>query len=135
LDELIGDVELYLDRTVKVDDADTFYRLRSIPGVGKILALVLFYEIHDIKRFGGEGEFLSYARLIRPKKTSAGIEPLLQEACPFKRRPKANAQARWVRPELVCEIAFSSWTQDGMMRHPVFHGLKGDVSAPTVHRE
>src|SRR5262249_24499199 len=27
LDELIGDVELYLDRTVKVDDADTFYRL------------------------------------------------------------------------------------------------------------
>jgi hypothetical protein len=31
LDELIGDVELYLERTVKVDDADTFYRLRSIP--------------------------------------------------------------------------------------------------------
>src|SRR5438445_4292240 len=37
VDEFIGDVELYLDRTVKVDDADTFYRLRSIPGVGKIL--------------------------------------------------------------------------------------------------
>src|SRR5262249_43244960 len=35
LDDLIGDVELYLDRTVKVDDADTFYRLRSIQGVGK----------------------------------------------------------------------------------------------------
>ena len=35
LDELIGAVELYLERTVKVDDADTFYRLRSIPGVGK----------------------------------------------------------------------------------------------------
>jgi hypothetical protein len=50
LDDLIGDVELYLERTVKVDDADT-YRLRSIPGVGKILALVLLYEIHDIKRF------------------------------------------------------------------------------------
>ncbi len=46
LDELIGDVELYLDRTVKVDDADTFYRLRSISGVGKILALVLLYEMH-----------------------------------------------------------------------------------------
>jgi transposase len=72
LDELIGDVELYLERTVKVDDADTFYRLRSIPGVGKILALVLLYEIHDLTRFGGEGEFLSYARLIRPKKVSAG---------------------------------------------------------------
>jgi hypothetical protein len=44
LDELIGEVELFLDRTVKVDDADTFYRLRSIPGVGKILALVLLYD-------------------------------------------------------------------------------------------
>jgi transposase len=72
LDELISDVELYLERTVKVDDADTFYRLRSIPGVGKILALVLLYEIHDINRFGSEGEFLSYARLIRSLKTSAG---------------------------------------------------------------
>jgi transposase len=49
-----------------------FYRLRSIPGVGKILALVLFYEIHAIGRFGGAGEFLSYARLIRQQKTSAG---------------------------------------------------------------
>jgi transposase len=72
LDDLIGDAELDLDRTVKVDDADTFYRLRSIPGVGKILALVLLYEIHDIHRFASEGMFLSYARLIRPLKTSAG---------------------------------------------------------------
>jgi transposase len=46
--------------------------MRSIPGVGKILALVLLYEIHDINRFGSEGEFLSYARLIRHVKTSAG---------------------------------------------------------------
>src|SRR5262249_8772230 len=50
-DELIADVELYLERTVKIDDANTYYRLRSIPGVGKILALVLLYEIHDIRRF------------------------------------------------------------------------------------
>src|SRR4051794_27753317 len=41
LDELIRSTELFLERTVKVDDADTFYRLRSIPGVGKILSLTL----------------------------------------------------------------------------------------------
>jgi transposase len=40
-DELIADVEPYLERTVKVDDGNTYCRLRSIPGVGKILALVL----------------------------------------------------------------------------------------------
>jgi hypothetical protein len=42
-----------------VDDAETFYRLRSIAGMGKILALALLYEIHDIRRFAGAGEFLS----------------------------------------------------------------------------
>ena len=39
--------------------------------MGKILALVLLYEIHDIRRFADEGQFLSYARLIRPLKRSS----------------------------------------------------------------
>src|SRR5260370_14467868 len=99
LDELIGDVELYLDRTVKVDDADTFYRLRSIPGVGKILALVLFYEIHDIRRFAGEGEFLSYARLVRPKKTSAG------KVTGGGGSKIGNAHLKWAFSEASCLLA------------------------------
>jgi transposase len=102
LDDLIGDVELYLDRTVKVDDADTFYRLRSIPGVGKILALVLFYEIHDIKRFGSEGEFLSYARLIRPKKTSAG------KVTGSGGAKIGNAHLKWAFSEAACLLVRES---------------------------
>src|SRR5712691_7880752 len=58
-DTLIGDVELYLTRTAKVDDVNTFHRLRSVPGIGKILALVLLYESHDIRRFPEVGNFLS----------------------------------------------------------------------------
>ena len=102
LDELIGDVELYLERTVKVDDADTFYRLRSIPGVGKILSLVLLYEIHDITRFGGEGEFLSYARLIRPKKTSAG------KVTGGGGGKIGNAHLKWAFSEAACLLARES---------------------------
>jgi transposase len=101
-DELIGDVELYLDRTVKVDDADTFYRLRSIPGVGKILSLVLLYEIHDITRFGGEGEFLSYARLIRPQKTSAG------KVTGGGGGKIGNAHLKWAFSEAACLLARES---------------------------
>jgi transposase len=41
LDELVGRVELHLTRTAKVDDVQTYHRLRTIPGVGPILALVL----------------------------------------------------------------------------------------------
>jgi transposase len=101
-DELIGDVELYLDRTVKVDDADTFYRLRSIPGVGKILSLVLLYEIHDSDRFGGEGEFLSYARLIRPQKTSAG------KVTGSGGGKIGNAHLKWAFSEAACLLARES---------------------------
>src|SRR5262249_41243211 len=49
LEEQIAELELYLTRTAKVDDVQTYHRLQSIPGVGKVLALVLLYEIHDIK--------------------------------------------------------------------------------------
>jgi ATP-dependent DNA ligase len=51
-----------------------------------------------------------------------------------KQRPKPNAAVRWVTPELVREVSFSCWTQDGMMRHPVFHGLKSEVLATTVRQ-
>src|SRR5206468_1840011 len=63
LDAQVAELELYLTRTAKVDDVQTFHRLQTIPGVGKILALVLLYEIHDSKRFASCGQFLSYCRL------------------------------------------------------------------------
>ncbi len=59
-DRLLTELELYLVQMAKAHDAQTFYRLRSIPGVGKILALVLLYEIHDIRRFPRVQEFVSY---------------------------------------------------------------------------
>ena len=51
LDELIHELELYLVQTAKVDDVQTYHRLQTIPGVGKVLALVLLYEMHDVSRF------------------------------------------------------------------------------------
>jgi transposase len=71
-DRLLTDLELDLVQTAKMHDAQTFYRLRSIPGVGKILALVLLYEIHEIHRFPRVQEFVSYCRLVKCAKASAG---------------------------------------------------------------
>jgi transposase len=71
-DRLLTDLELDLVQTAKAHDAQTFYRLRSIPGVGKILALVLLYEIHDIRRFPRVQEFVSYCQLVKCAKESAG---------------------------------------------------------------
>jgi transposase len=50
-DQLLTQVELDLVQTAKQHDPHAFHLLRSVPGIGKILALVLLYEIHDIHRF------------------------------------------------------------------------------------
>jgi bifunctional non-homologous end joining protein LigD len=41
----------------------------------------------------------------------------------------------WIAPELVCQVRFTEWTEDGMLRHPVFLGLRNDKSAREVVRE
>jgi transposase len=71
-DRLLTDVELYITQTAKVHDVNAFHRLRSVPGIGKILSLVILYEIHDIHRFPTVGDFLSYARLVKCSRESAG---------------------------------------------------------------
>jgi transposase len=102
LDELIGETELYLTRTAKVDDVQTFYRLRSIPGVGKVLALILLYEMHDVSRFEGAGQFLSYARLVRCLHESAG------KKLGTGGKKIGNAHLRWAFAEAACLFLRSS---------------------------
>jgi transposase len=71
-DSLITKVELYLCRQVKLHDQDNFYRLRSIPGIGIVLAMTILYEMHDIDRFERVQNFASYARLVKCEKSSSG---------------------------------------------------------------
>jgi bifunctional non-homologous end joining protein LigD len=63
------------------------------------------------------------------------LEPLMQERCPFRRCPPTNAPAHWLRPELVCAVSFQEWTTDGVMRQPIFLGLREDKNPHTVRRE
>jgi transposase len=72
LNGLIDAVERYLVQTVQVDDLRTYQLLQTIPGVGRVLGLVLLYELHDWRRFSTVGQFLSYARLVRCAHESAG---------------------------------------------------------------
>ena len=71
-DRLLNEVELYITQTAEVHDVNAFSRLRSVPGIGKILALVILYEIHDIDRFPTVQDFASSARLVKCSKESAG---------------------------------------------------------------
>ena len=71
-DELLRDLELAMVTTAKQHDANTLYLLQTVPGIGKILSLVLLYEIHDIARFPRVQDFVSYCRLVKCAKESAG---------------------------------------------------------------
>ena len=71
-DQQIAAIELHLTRSAKVDDPATFGFLKSIPGIGPILGLVLLYEIDAIRRFPEVKNFLSYSRLVLGVHESAG---------------------------------------------------------------
>jgi len=53
---------------------------------------------------------------------------------PFAETPKTNTRAHFVRPELVAQVGFTEWTRDGILRHPVFYGLRIDKDAKKVGR-
>jgi transposase len=71
-DPLLRDMELAILKMAKQHDANTLYLLCTVPGIGEILSLVLLYEIHDIHRFPRVQDFLSYCRLVKCTKESAG---------------------------------------------------------------
>ena len=69
------------------------------------------------------------------KKIHERLQPLIQPECPFKSAPPADTPVTWVKPHLVCEVHFTGWTEDGLMRHPVFSRLREDKAAREVGRE
>ena len=75
-DQLLRDVELTIVQTAKEHHAQALYRRQSVPGIGKILSLVLLYELHDITRFPG-------SRISCPIAASSNVP----------RNPQANAMA------------------------------------------
>jgi transposase len=71
-DTQIAALETHLVKSAKVDDPATFAFLRTVPGIGPVLGLVMLYEIESIRRFPEVGNFLSYARLVSCTHESAG---------------------------------------------------------------
>jgi transposase len=71
-DPIIRKLEGPILRSAKAHDAMALHLVRTIPGIGKILSLVILDEVQDLSRFPRPQQCVSYARLIRPVKESAG---------------------------------------------------------------
>jgi transposase len=71
-DHLLNAIELFVVRNARHHDPHALYLLKTVPGIGKVLSLVILYEIHDINRFPRVQDFVSYARLVACARESAG---------------------------------------------------------------
>jgi bifunctional non-homologous end joining protein LigD len=78
----------------------------------------------------GTGFTSASARALRER-----LDRLRVPESSFRRRPPGESGARWVKPELVAEVGFTEWTEDGRLRHPAFKGLREDKPARDVVRE
>ncbi len=76
------------------------------------------------------------------------LKRLASATCPFSNLPEKKAsrwgesltidkmkECRWVKPELVCQVAFVEWTAAGHLRHCTFVALRDDKDATEVVRE
>jgi bifunctional non-homologous end joining protein LigD len=96
-------------------------------------ALVLgVYENDKLVYAGHTGSGFTQKTL---KETWDKLRPLITDRCPFSTKPKTNMPATWVKPKLICEVKFQEWTQDRIMRVPIFLGLRVDKKITEVKKE
>ena len=76
---------------------------------------------------------LTYAGQVGSGFTQADLERLAQmlealeaSESPFVDYPRTNERVHWVRPELIVHVKFTEWTLDGVLRNPVYLGLRPD---------
>jgi len=100
-------------------------------GVGALL--LGYYKDNKLIYAGrvGTGFTQKTHKLLREK-----LDPLKQASTPFEKPPaEARTGAYWVKPTLVAQVRFSTWTADNLVRQAAFLGLREDKPAAEVARE
>src|SRR5262249_47984643 len=102
-------------------------------------ALYLGYRSHGKIKYAGKvgtGFSMESARSL-----TGGLEALLVKEPVLTRAEASGPPTRewqsihWVKPELLCQVDFTEWTQDGQLRHSSFQGLREDKEADDVKKE
>lgn len=96
-------------------------------------ALILgMYDGRELRYIGHTGGGFDEKQL---DEVMSLLSPLITETSPFAHIPKTNAPATWVKPKLVCQIKFHEWTNEGIMRQPIFLVMRSDKKPEDVTRE
>jgi DNA ligase D-like protein (predicted ligase) len=100
--------------------------------VGLGALLLGYYEGEDLVYAGKVGTGFDTSLLLELRGRLDAIEVTKP---PFTRATGLPRLARWVRPELVVQVAFTEWTGHGKLRHPRLLGLRIDKRPDEVARE
>lgn len=95
-------------------------------------ALLVGY--HDEGRFRYAGKVGTGYDEVTLRSLRGQLDELEIEGSPFDERVREKG-AHWVEPQLVCEVGFSEWTDDGKLRHPRYLGLRIDEDPSRIVRE
>ncbi len=98
-------------------------------GFGAIL--IGYYDNGDLKYAGKVGTGYDNETLHRLKEL---FKERKRNKPPFSQEVKEK-NSHWIKPDLVCEIAFAEWTDDNKLRHPRYLGLRRDKKAKDVVKE
>jgi bifunctional non-homologous end joining protein LigD len=102
---------------------------------GRLGSLALgYYDGNRLQYAGRAGSGFTAAELTRVGRL---LDELATDVCPFDPPPPPELvrETHWVRPELVAEVKFGEWTEEGILRHPVYIGLRTDKAPRDVVRE
>jgi bifunctional non-homologous end joining protein LigD len=105
---------------------------KAFPGFGSLILGV--YEKGALVYSGRVGTGFSIKQRLELQKR---LDRIAQTAMPFATKPKDPGlrDAHWAKPQLVGEVEFTEWTEEGAIRHPSFQGLREDKKAKDVMRE
>lgn len=127
-ERLLDTLERQLERVAVSHDPVNLALLKSIPGVGRILALVMLYEIEDISRFPRVQDFASYCRLVKPAKESNG------KSYGHSGKKIGNAHLRWAFGEAVVLMLKGNKPAQAMLQKLASKYGKGKALAILSHR-
>ncbi len=105
---------------------------KAFPGFGSLVLGV--YDKGKLVYSGRVGTGFSIKQRLELQKM---IDRIAQPSMPFAVKPKDPGlrDTHWAKPQLVAEVEFTEWTEDGSIRHPSFQGLREDKKATEVVRE
>jgi bifunctional non-homologous end joining protein LigD len=102
-------------------------------------ALYLAYHKNGVLQYAGKvgtGFSFQSARELAGRLEKIGVKtPVLSRSETVGLAAGEWREVHWVKPILLCEVAFTEWTGDGRIRHPSFQGLRQDKNPSQVNQE